>query len=342
MAGLFADYLPVVFFLLPLLISWLLTASLLRLAPRFGLTDDPDPRKLHPQRTPGGGGLAIYVAMLVGMLLLPPSREADALHFLSLGSVIVVLGLIDDLRPLPWQLRLAVQTGAAIATVFLTLPAGLAWFVQAAAVLWIVGLTNAFNMLDNMDALSAGVAWIAAAFFTVAPWFRLDAGRHGQLSLPYLELMGALSGFLWFNRPPARIFMGDVGSTFLGFFLGALSLRDYLGNVPSPQRLAVPVCVLAVPCYDLVSVVALRLWQGRSPFHADKQHLSHRLVRLGLKSHVAVWVIYLLALASGTGGLLVLRTRETGALLEMLQLTCWWLAVAAIEYFGHYRFRCQS
>jgi len=342
MAGLFTDSLPAVFFLLPLLISWFLTAFLLRLAPRFGLTDEPDPRKLHTQRTPRGGGLAIYLAMLVSTLFLPPSREADALRLLIVGAVIVLLGLIDDLRPLPWQLRLAVQTGAAVAAVYWIMPADLAWSLRAAAVIWIVGLTNAFNMLDNMDALSSGVAWIAAAFLAVAPWFRLEAGRLGETGLLYLELMGALSGFLWFNRPPARIFMGDAGSTFLGFFLGVSSLKDYLGNVPSPPRLAVPLCVLAVPWYDLVSVVALRLWQGRSPFHADKQHLSHRLVRLGLKSHVAVWVIYLLALASGTGGLLVFQASGTGALLEVLQLAYWWLAVAGIEYVGHYHFRCQS
>ena len=341
MAGLFADYLAGVFFLLPLLISWLLTASLLRLAPRFGLTDDPDPRKLHAQSTPGGGGVGIYVAMLVSTLFLPPSRNGDALHLLTLGSVIVLLGLMDDLRPLPWQLRLAVQTVAAAIAVS-TMPADLTWFVRAAAVIWIVGLTNAFNMLDNMDALSAGVAWIAAAFLSVAPWLRADAGRSGQLGLHYLELMGALSGFLWFNRPPARIFMGDAGSTFLGFFLGVCSLKDYLGNFPSLHGLAVPLCILAVPWYDLASVVALRLWQGRSPFHADKQHLSHRLIRLGLKSHVAVRVIYLLALASGTGGLLVSQTSGSGVLLEVLQLGCWWLAVAAIEYLGYYRFRCQS
>jgi UDP-GlcNAc:undecaprenyl-phosphate GlcNAc-1-phosphate transferase len=332
---------PSAFFLLPLFISWLLTALLLRLAPRIGLTDDPNPRKLHTQRTPGGGGLAIYFAMLVSTLCLFSSQEENTLRVLALGSVLVLLGLIDDLRPLPWQLRLAVQTGVAIIAV-LTLPPELAWFWRAAAVFWIVGLTNAFNMLDNMDALSAGVAWIAAALFAVAPWFGVNASHNGRLGLPCVQLMGALSGFLWFNRPPARIFMGDAGSTFLGFFLGVFSLRACLESVPAPEHLAVPLCILAVPWYDLGSVVALRLWQRRSPFHADKQHLSHRLVRLGLKSQFAVRVIYLLALASGLGGFLVYRTDGAGALLVLWQLTCWWLAVAAIEYFGHYHLRCQS
>jgi UDP-GlcNAc:undecaprenyl-phosphate GlcNAc-1-phosphate transferase len=342
MARLFSPSLfPVAFFLLPFLVSWLLTASLLRLAPRLGLFDDPQPNKFHRQRTPGGGGLAIYLAMCVSTLLLSPRWEGDALRVLSLGLVIVLLGLVDDLRPLPWQLRLVVQTGAAIAAAW-TLPADLAWFARAAAVIWIVGLTNAFNMLDNMDALSAGVAWIAAAFLALAFWFGLDEGRHGQMGLSYVVLMGALSGFLWFNRPPARIFMGDAGSTFLGFFLAVTSLEAHLGEAPGPQRLAVPLCILAVPWYDMASVVALRLWQKRSPFHGDQQHLSHRLVKLGVKPQSAVGVIYLLALASGAGGLLISLVPVAGAFLEILQLACWWLAVAAIEYLGHYRFRCRS
>ncbi len=329
---------PFDFFLLPLLISWLLTAFLLRLAPRFGLMDDPNVRKVHTQRTPRGGGLAIYMAMASSVFFLPQAREGEALRVLALGLVIVLLGLIDDLRPLAWQLRLGIQTAVAVAAV-ITMPTHPAWFVQVGAVLWIVGLTNAFNMLDNMDALSAGVAWIAAGLLAAAPLVRPGGDREWEAAIPYLAFMGALSGFLWFNRPPARIFMGDAGSTFLGFFLGLSSLQDDFGDVLVPQRLTVPLCILAVPWYDLASVVALRLWQGRSPFHADKQHLSHRLVQLGLKSGMAVGVIYLLGLASGAGGLLLYQVSHTGAVLVAVQIACWWLAIAAIEYLGHYRSR---
>src|SRR5262249_40406604 len=149
------------------------------------------------------------------------------------------------------------------------------------------------NMLDNMDSLSAGVAWIAAALLAMAPLFRPDQSRDWQVGLPYLVFMGALSGFLWFNRPPARIFMGDAGSTFLGFFLSVSSVDE---SSWLPPHRAAPLLILAVPWYDLTTVVALRLWQRGSPFHADKQHLSHRLVRLGLRPPMAVYVIYLLAL----------------------------------------------
>jgi UDP-GlcNAc:undecaprenyl-phosphate GlcNAc-1-phosphate transferase len=327
---------PLAAFLLPGFISWLLTACLIRLAPRFGLFDDPGSRRIHTERTPKGGGLAIYVAMVVGAFFLPPGREGDALRVLTFGLVIVLLGLLDDMHPLPWQLRLGVQTAVAVAAVF-TAHGDVSWFIRAAAVIWIIGLTNAFNMLDNMDALSAGVAWIAAAFLALPPLLRQENGRDWQLGLPYLVFMGALSGFLWFNRPPARIFMGDAGSTFLGFFMGVSSVDGTLDGYSGPQQWAVPLFILAVPWYDLTTVVALRVWQRRSPFHADKQHLSHRLVQLGLRPPVTVWVIYLLALASGLGGLLLYPTSPTGALLAAVQLACWWLVIAAIEFFRHFR-----
>jgi UDP-GlcNAc:undecaprenyl-phosphate GlcNAc-1-phosphate transferase len=331
--------LPWVFFLLPFLLSWLLTASLLRLAPRLGLVDHPNARKVHTQRTPSGGGLAIYLAMVLSAGCLFRHEESHALRILAFGMVIALLGLIDDLRPLPWQLRLGVQTVTAAGAVF-TLPTELSGMIRMGAVLWTVGLTNAFNMLDNMDALSAGVAWIVAGVLAAASLLRPEGDPDWHTALPYLMLMGALSGFLWFNRPPARIFMGDVGSTFLGFYLGLSSLRLVPEDFHVAPRWAVVPCIFLVPLYDLASVVSLRLWQGRSPFHADKQHLSHRLVRLGLTPPLAVCVIYLLALASGAAALLLDQVSRTGAVLVVVQLACWWLAVAAMEYIGHYRSPC--
>jgi UDP-GlcNAc:undecaprenyl-phosphate GlcNAc-1-phosphate transferase len=129
--------------------------------------------------------------------------------------------------------------------------------------------------------------------------------------------------------------MGDAGSTFLGFFLGLSSLDVGLPTPQMPWAWATPLCVLAVPCYDTASVVLLRLAQGRSPFHADKQHLSHRLVARGLPSTTAVGVIYLLAVASGLSGLLLYHvTNATGAILILGQLACWWVALAVMEFVG--------
>jgi UDP-GlcNAc:undecaprenyl-phosphate GlcNAc-1-phosphate transferase len=319
---------PLWLFACPLAISWLLTAGLIRWAPRLGLVDYPSERKVHTRPTPRGGGLAIFGAVALTLALSSICNLQFAFFNLQffLSLAIVLLGLLDDLRPLPWPVRLAVQLAVAALAVILCAPPA-PWPVRAAAVLWVAGLVNAFNMLDNMDALSGGVAWIAAGFLALA----LMLGAGGPR--PYLVLMGALSGFLWFNRPPARIFMGDAGSTFLGFTIGLGGVQVGLREGGPVWSWAVPVCIAAVPCYDLVSVVTLRLSQGRSPFHADKQHLSHRLVGRGLSPPAAVRLIHLLALASGANGLILYAVAsEWAAVLVGLQLLAWWIALAVIEF----------
>ncbi len=318
-------------FVLPAVVAGLLTALLIRLAPRLRLVDVPAARKFHTRTTPKGGGLAVYVAVVITAVLGPDGLDRRLLVLLGVGLGVVVLGLIDDLRPLPWQLRLVVQTVAAVAAVWLwPTPAGWPW--RLLGVFWVVALLNALNLLDNMDALSGSVAWVAAGFLAVAlTWQR--AGALGQPAAALVMLMGALTGFLWFNRPPARIFMGDAGSTFLGFALGLGSLDLAFDPAPVPWSWAVPACVLVVPWYDMTSVVLLRLRQGRSPFHGDKQHLSHRLVDAGLSVPVAVGVIDLLALASGAAGLaLYAAATAVGAALVGLTLAAWWVALAIFEF----------
>jgi UDP-GlcNAc:undecaprenyl-phosphate GlcNAc-1-phosphate transferase len=329
--------LPLAAFFLPLFLAWLLTWLLLRWAPRLGLVDYPAARKVHTQPTPRGGGLAIYVAAALTAGLLASHFPSDLFVTLGVGFVVMVLGLADDLRPLPWQLRLGVQGLCAVGMVAYGLPGDPGWLWRLLAVFWIVGLVNAFNMLDNMDALSAGVAWIAAAAFALAPLVREASLSPWQAALPWLLLMGACSGFLWFNRPPARIFMGDAGSTFLGFFIGVRSLEGVFANGAVSPAWPVPLCILAVPWYDLTAVITLRLWQGKSPFHADKQHVSHRLVYLGLSSPAAVGTIYLFGVGSGLAGLALLQAHPLGRVLIGAQLVIWWLAIAAVEYVRHYR-----
>jgi UDP-GlcNAc:undecaprenyl-phosphate/decaprenyl-phosphate GlcNAc-1-phosphate transferase len=324
-------------FVVPLAISWILTLLLLNLAPRIGLLDVPGDRKVHTVPTPRAGGLAIYAAVTTTAFVFPVVLQREFTTCLVAGFFIVLIGFIDDLRPLPWQLRLGVQALAALVVVVLW-QSSASWGVRALSVVWIVGLINAFNMLDNMDALSAGVAWIAAGMLALAQIMRMENSQGLVEVTPYLLLMGALTGFLWFNRPPARIFMGDAGSTFLGFFLGVGSLHPiYAGQAPADARAwELPLCIFAVPCYDLGTVVLLRLRQGRSPFHADKQHLSHRLVALGLKPRIAVFVIHLLALASGLAGLVVMTATGHGPLLVGAMILCFWISIAVIEYFRHF------
>jgi UDP-GlcNAc:undecaprenyl-phosphate GlcNAc-1-phosphate transferase len=318
---------------LPLAISWLLTALLIRWAPCLGLVDYPNERKVHTQPMPRGGGLAIFAAAM-----LPPYLLLSFFDFRSssfdlqyvLAAAIFLLGLFDDFRPLPWPIRLTSQFAVAFLAVLFCLQP-LSWYLRAAAIVWIAAHINAFNMLDNMDALSGGVAWIAAAFLAVLSWLA-TASTVAEWG-PFVALMGALSGFLWFNRPPACIFMGDSGSTFLGFMLGLGSVQVALDFSAPPWSWLASLCILAVPCYDLLSVVLIRLSQGRSPFHADKQHLSHRLVDRGLSKGMAVRVIYLFALASGTSGLILYVVRDgTLAGLIVGQLALWWTALAVLEF----------
>jgi UDP-GlcNAc:undecaprenyl-phosphate GlcNAc-1-phosphate transferase len=323
-------------FLVAFAISWLLTWLLIRLAPRLGLVDHPGARKVHTQPTPRGGGLAIYAALVAAACLFPSVLHRELITALGAGFVIVLLGLLDDLRPLPWQLRLGVQMLAAGVVVMLW-PADVPWLIRGLSVLWIAGLVNAFNMLDNMDALSAGVALIAAGMFAASLVIPSIGAQEALAALPFLMLMGALSGFLWFNCSPARIFMGDAGSTFLGFFLGLASLQRIYAGEPISPTWAVPFCILAVPCYDLATVVALRLWQGKSPFQADKQHLSHRLVALGLTSVTAVSLIHLMALASGVAGLLLFFIPNPWTYLVAILMASWWFIIASIEYFRHFQ-----
>jgi UDP-GlcNAc:undecaprenyl-phosphate GlcNAc-1-phosphate transferase len=331
----------------PLGISWLLTAVLLRWAPQLRLVDYPDPRKVHTQPTPRGGGLAIYTAsVLTAALLWVIDGLADRFVWgtLLLGMGIVVLGLLDDLRPLPWQLRLGVQAILAMVAISWLLPP--TDLVQSVlALFWVVGLINAFNMLDNMDALSSGVAWVAAGYLAALTWFGAADGREWLL---YLALMGSITGFLVWNWPPARIFMGDCGSTFLGLVIGLGTARIALTPL-SPATTAADTSVFArglvgwgmaaavagAAWYDLITVVSIRLSQGRSPFHPDKQHLSHRLVDRGLPSPIAVRLIHLLALASGASGLILCFVPSLpAAALTLGQCLAWWLALAGIEFLG--------
>lgn len=247
---------------------------------------------------------------------------------LGCGTVLMLLGLADDRWQLGWQIRLVVQFIVAGIAVF-----GLGWrltlfwdqpiLTGVVSLFWIVGLVNAFNMLDNMDGLSAGVGAIACAALAGVMLLAPDP-ETGQPQLFVggflLVLAGALFGFLGHNRPPAKLFMGDAGSYFLGFCLAVTTLlASYTGYQGQRQHaILAPLIAMAVPLYDMVSVLYLRVREGRSPFQADKRHFSHRLVALGFDKSEAVLTIYLLAAACGLAALLLHRTDFVGAVIVVL------------------------
>jgi len=327
------------------------------IGPRVGLVDNPGGRKAHRAPTPLGGGVAIWLAtvlvLALGTLAIGPGRPllpgAVAIHvgglrdrsgelavIVGLASIVMLMGLADDRFGLGWKLRLGVQVGLSVALVAsgvrvtLFWPFDSPWIAGAITVVWIVGLTNAFNFLDNMDGLAAGVGMIAATLFAAE---QVEVGGRFVPAV-LLIVVGALGGFLVLNRHPARLFMGDAGSNYLGFLLGALTVvgtytRPALGD--SPFAVLTPLLVMAVPLYDTTSVVLIRLREGRSPFQADRRHFSHRLVDHGLTPPMAVRTIYLVTLAGGLGALLLPRLGPSGSLVVAAQTACLLGVVALLE-----------
>ena len=332
-----------------------LCALVRRWAERLGFLDRPGGHKGHKTPVPLGGGLAIWLTTvgipLIGLIVavagrnwLPPGigkyadgvrqQGGELLEILALASLMMVVGLIDDRKGLSWRLRLGVQVGLATilaaSGVRVTLFGLGPYFGGFVTVVWVVGLTNAFNFLDNMDGLAAGVGLIAAALFAGAQL------AVGSLFVPavLLGLIGALGGFLVHNRAPARLYMGDAGSNFLGFLLGAMTVAGtyYRYDRPvSPYSVLAPLLVMAVPLYDSVSVILIRLREGRSPFQGDRRHFSHRLVERGLTPGQAVRTIDLLTLAGGLGALLLHRLDALGAVVVLAQTVCLLGLVAILE-----------
>ena len=259
--------------------------------------------------------------------------------FLAAGTVLMLLGLVDDIRRLDWRLRLVVQFAVAAAVVFgqgwkLTLFVDLPLVTNVVTLLWIVGLVNSFNMLDNMDALAGGVAAIAASLLGAYVLIVPEAAGHPQLFVAgfLFLLVGALLGFLWHNRPPARIFMGDAGSYFIGFCLAVLTILATFSGPGLPRHsILAPLCVLAVPLYDTVSVVCIRLLNGKSPFEGDTNHFSHRLVALGLTKVQAVLTIYLTSAACGLAALVLPQVNAIGAAIIALVIVCLLSVIAILE-----------
>lgn len=322
------------------------------------------------RRIPNTGGIAIFWgvagpagAALLAAALFPPDMVPEALaeHLPGLKSSLVsglvllgcltavhVLGLIDDRRPLGPMPKLGVLVAAAaVPAVFtetrlLTGLDGLAggpWLSVALTVFWILLVTNAMNFMDNMDGLSAGVGMVCAACFLTGTLITGQWFIAGMLAL----LVGSLLGFLWRNAPPAKLFMGDGGSLVLGYLLGFLTVRttyyaDAAAGPETAQALGpgwygalMPLLVLAVPVYDLVSVVVIRVSQGKSPLVGDLQHTSHRLVARGLSKRRAVVTLCGLTAVTGMGGIMLATLQPWQAVLVGVQCVLLLIVLAVFE-----------
>ncbi|MGH2759712.1 MAG: glycosyltransferase family 4 protein [Actinomycetota bacterium] len=303
-----------------LITSLVVTPLARRAALRHGVLDHPGERKTQADPIPYLGGAAIVLAfvaaMTAGSLVQDLRGEYEKLALILGGGVILAgMGLWDDLRPIPGWVKAGTILPLAVALYAADIRADPfdAWPLNfALTVLWVTGIVNAFNFLDNMDGLTAGIAAIAASTFAAL------AALSGQVVVGALAaaVAGCALGFLVYNRPPARIFMGDMGSHFLGWLLAVVALELELNNV---RRVAflVPIVVLGVPIFDTTLVVISRLHRRISPLRAGLDHASHRLSRIGIPRTAVVTLHYLAATVCGALGVAIAYARPVSAYVVM-------------------------
>jgi UDP-GlcNAc:undecaprenyl-phosphate GlcNAc-1-phosphate transferase len=283
-----------------------------RMAVLSGVVDVPREHRFAQRATPLLGGVAIYLASAVALVLFSDRFYVPQLVSIFIGATFVsFLGLWDDHSALPAAVKLGGQvlaTAVLMATGIRAQVFNSPWLNLALTLVWMVGVINALNLVDNMDGLSGGIAAIASAFFLV---LAADSGQFLVGSLA-AALLGACLGFLYYNFNPATIFMGDSGSLFLGYVLAAVGLKLKF-DTPGSVSWLVPVLILGVPIFDTTLVVISRLRRGISPLQGGNDHLSHRLVRLGWSHREAVMALYLICGALGMAALLVAHASPTEA-----------------------------
>jgi UDP-GlcNAc:undecaprenyl-phosphate/decaprenyl-phosphate GlcNAc-1-phosphate transferase len=298
-------------FAVSLLGSLVLTIPIRRLAIRLGMVDQPNPRKVHSKPMPLFGGMAIYLGFVPAILFaFHGGPQQQIIGILGGATLLAFVGFLDDGGLLHHQVKLFI--GMPVAALFLIasgIRAGvITAFVPGTAgvildscltILWVVGITASFSILDHMDGLCAGIAAIAAIFFA------LSANMWGQTMVRTLAIatLGAALGFLWWNFNPAKIFMGDGGAMFLGFLMATLGLKIHPSGDQLPSNWLVSVVILGVPIFDTTLVSISRARRGLLPFASPgKDHSAHRLSNLGLGQRGAVLIMYAAAACVGALG----------------------------------------
>lgn len=318
-------------FIISFVFTFASTPLVRRLAFKIGAIDIPkDARRMHKKPTPRIGGLAIVFGFLVAILCF--AEISKPLMGTLLGAAIIVItGIIDDCRALDAKLKFVIQIIAALVVIFvgdikidvLTNPNILSsnpywvlppWLSVTLTVIWIVFITNAVNFIDGLDGLAAGVSAIMSVSLVFI------AIRVGEYSIAILgiAIMGSCFGFLPFNFNPAKIFMGDTGSTFLGFMLATLSIQGVFKSY-AVISFAVPLLILGLPLFDASFAMIRRVATGKSPMIADRGHLHHRLIDMGFSQKQTVFILYAI---SGVLGITAVLLAESGALRALLLLIC--------------------
>jgi UDP-GlcNAc:undecaprenyl-phosphate GlcNAc-1-phosphate transferase len=308
-----------------------ITPAVIWLARRIGALDHPNARSIHQRPVPRIGGVAIFVSsmcLILSVLYLHNDigeafRDVRLQVTVLLGSAafIFLLGLVDDLHHLSARFKLLAQLAAAGALCFVGVrideiglsdgqPIPLGWLGCPLTLLWVVGITNAVNLSDGLDGLAAGISAIACGVIAALSLH----SDNPMMAVFALSLMGSLSGFLVFNFNPARVFMGDCGSLFLGYTIAASSVMC-MTKSSALVGLTLPALALGVPIFDTLFSMLRRFLERRSLFAPDRRHFHHRLLEMGLHQRHAVMIIYVLTLVSSGLGLLMIVVRDWDALI---------------------------
>lgn len=321
-----------------LIVAFISTPVVKTLAFRVGAVDVPkDNRRMHDHPIPRMGGLAIFFGFLLSTLIF--LDITDQMRGMLLGAVIiVVLGIFDDIYSLKASFKFVIQIIAALVAamsgnliaafsnpnIFSADPTWeLGWLAWPVTIIWIVAITNAVNLIDGLDGLACGVSTISSMTMLVIALVVSDA----PVAILMAALAGGCIGFLPYNLNPAKIFMGDTGSTFLGYILAVVSIQG-LFKFYAIISFAVPFLMLGLPIFDTAFAFIRRIAHGQSPMHADRSHVHHRLIDMGFSQKQAVAVLYIISAILGLSAVVLATTNALKAMLVLLAL-CAAGAVAA-------------
>jgi len=317
------------------LIALILTPVVRNLAVKMGAVDDPkreaDPeRRMHSRPIPRMGGLAIFFGFLLSTLIFLSPLSPQMCRVLLGAVIIVVMGVFDDIYDLPAKFKLLVQIVCAL--IVTVGPGGmtiealsnpnifsanpywiLGWLSVPVTVVWIVGMTNAVNLIDGLDGLACGVSSISSMTLLV---IALLLGEP-QVALLVAALAGGCLGFLPYNMNPAKIFMGDTGSTFLGYVLACISIQG-LFKMYTLISFVVPFLLFGLPIFDTCFAFIRRIAHGQSPMHADRSHVHHRLIDMGFSQKQAVAVLYVITAILGLSAVVLTTSGAVKAMLLLL------------------------
>lgn len=313
-------------FITALIIAFVFTPAAIKIAPKIGAIDIPqDSRRAHTKPMPRFGGMAIYIGTISGLAIFL-HNDPKVLGLIVAGTVMYIVGIIDDLRDMDAKVKFLCQIGCALILYFAGVNISFVrnpfvdgyiffpWFISLfITVIWIVGITNTINLIDGLDGLAAGVSFIASVCIAYSAFI----SRQYTVAAAMLAIAGGALGFLPFNFHPAKIFMGDGGSLFLGFMMAGVSV---LGSAKGATLIAtiVPFLVLFIPIFDTAFAIIRRAASGRPIMEADKGHLHHRIMATGLGQRRTVLILYGISATMGVVAILVVKREIFEASILML------------------------